>query len=56
MPGTDYLLTDAAGKVILRGVTTAETEDVDGAGLPTGIYFLVVEENGRNNTFKLVLR
>ncbi len=55
-PGTSYLLTDAAGAIIRRSVVTAATQDVDGSGLPTGIYFLVVENNGRNTTFKLVLR
>ncbi|MEM6773009.1 MAG: T9SS type A sorting domain-containing protein, partial [Bacteroidota bacterium] len=54
--GTAYLLTDAAGTVLRRGTVTAETQDIDGAGLPTGVYFLVVQEGGTNQSFKLVLQ
>lgn len=50
-PGTQYLLTDAAGAVLRRGTVTTETEDLDGAHLPAGVYFLVIE--GRQ-TFKLL--
>jgi predicted extracellular nuclease len=54
--GTAYLLTDAGGAVLRRGTVTSETEDINGDGLPTGIYFLVVENNGRSESFKLILR
>jgi len=49
-PGTKYLLTNAAGAILRRGTVTAETEDINGNGLPAGIYFLVVDRH----TFKLV--
>jgi len=54
-PGTEYLLTNAAGAVLSRGTVTTEVQDIDGARLPAGIYFLVVGGQ-RTETFKLVLR
>lgn len=54
--GTDFVLTNTSGAIINRGVVTATTEDIDGSGLPTGIYFLLVRDGASSYSFKLVLQ
>ncbi len=55
--GTEYLLTDARGAQLSKGSVNAETTDINGNGLPTGVYFLMLRTpNGKAHSFKLMLR
>ncbi|TXF88137.1 ExeM/NucH family extracellular endonuclease [Neolewinella aurantiaca] len=55
--GAEYLFTNAAGAVLRKGTITNELTDIDGSGLPAGIYFLVIQSrNVGGQTFKIVLR
>lgn len=54
--GSDFVLTNASGAIIKRGVVTAATEDIDGSGLPTGVYFLLVRDGATSNSFKIALQ
>lgn len=54
---SEYLFTNAVGAVLRRGVVRGELTDIDGAGLPSGIYFLLVRSrNQGGQVFKLILR
>ena len=53
--GTFYVLTDSAGATLRGGRVTYETTDIDGAGLPAGVYFLALQlPRGTTRVFKLV--
>jgi predicted extracellular nuclease len=55
--GVEYLLVNAAGVEVRRGVTRADQTDIDGSGLPSGIYFLLVRSRSAGGqTFKMILR
>lgn len=55
--GSEFLFTNAAGAVIQRGIIREELTDLDGSGLPTGIYFLLVRSRSLGGqTFKVVIR
>lgn len=55
--GSEYLFTNAAGAVIRRGVVQGELTDIDGTGLPAGIYFLMIRSrNVGGQTFKIILQ
>lgn len=51
-----YLFTNASGAVLHQGVVNTEVVDIDGAGLPAGLYFLMVRTpEGATETIKVML-
>ncbi len=55
--GAEYLFTNAAGAVLRRGAVRGEITDIDGSGLPAGVYFLLVRSRpAGGRSFKVVLR
>lgn len=55
--GSEYLFTNTTGAVIRRGIIRGELTDIDGTGLPAGVYFLMVRSRALGaQTFKMVLR
>ena len=55
--GAEFLFINAAGAVIRRGTIRGGLTNIDGSGLPAGIYFLVVRSQiAGGQTFKVVLR
>lgn len=51
---TKFELTDLNGKVLLLGVMTQQKQNVDVSELTTGIYFLRLTQNNKQQTFKLI--
>lgn len=55
--GAKYVVTDAAGRTLRAGEVTEEFTTVDGQGLPTGVYFLLIRNRaGQGSSFKLMIR
>ena len=55
--GSEYVFTNAAGAVLRRGAINGELTDIEGYGLPAGVYFLLVRSRtAGGKTFKVVLR
>lgn len=55
--GAKYVVTDAAGRTLRAGDVTTEFTQIDGQGLPTGVYFLMIRDRtGQGSSFKLMIR
>lgn len=52
-----YSLLDATGRVLRSGMIMAEKETIDAGGIPAGLYFLKVQEEGASSeTHRVVLQ
>lgn len=51
---TAYYITDATGRTVAASAVAGKIATIDVAGLPQGIYFLVVHSGDRNETIRFV--
>lgn len=48
----EYQIIDLHGEVIKNGIITSEKEEIDFAGLPSGVYFLSISGNKTHKVIK----
>lgn len=56
MNGSTYKISDQLGRELLNGKLNSQNESIDVSALPTGVYFLTAENNGRQILFRKIVK